>query len=131
MTNPRQKPRSYENSLSLCIRLVLVMGLGWSLELVHTLVYNQGSVFIMMNVISNVTQVECGGVVDIVLKIGGSFNVARGFFIFLIFICKKRIFVKIRKIFFNESVPTEQLRSIRRLNTTTFRFGVLFKSFFN
>ena len=121
MTNPRQKPRSYENSLSLCIRLVLVMGLGWSLELVHTLVDNQGSVFIMMNVISNVTQVECGGVVDIVLKIGGSFNVSRGFFIFLIFICKKRIFVKIRKIFFNETVPTEQLRSIRRLNTTTFR----------
>ena len=131
MTNPRQKPRSYENSLSLCIRLVLVMGLGWSLELVHTLVDNQGSVFIMMNVISNVTQVECGGVVDIVLKIGGSFNVSRGFFIFLIFICKKRIFVKIRKIIFRETIPTEQLRGIRRLNTTTFRFGVLIKSFFN
>ena len=105
-SNPRSSVK--RTSLQLCIRLVFVMGLGWILELVHSLV-------------DIPPHSQCGWM-EILLKIGGTFNVARGIFMFIIFICKKRIFNQLLKIFRNEKNAVKQ-RTINRHDTTLFRLG--------
>ena len=103
-----QRSSVKKTSLQLCIRLVFVMGLGWILELVHSLVDGYLP-----------PESQCGWV-EILLKIAGTFNVARGMFMFIIFICKRRIFYQLRNVLCEDKNIGKQ-RTINRHNTTLFR----------
>ena len=72
---------------TLCMRLFIVMGISWIFEIVHFLIHD-----------NHKDGGELGEhqlLIEIILKIIGSLNLSRGIFLFLIFLCKRRIVVRV------------------------------------
>ena len=65
------------------------MGISWIFEIIHFLIPNNPK--------------ESGGmedthqlVLEIIMKVIGTLNLSRGIFLFFIFLCKRRIIVRVR-----------------------------------
>lgn len=68
-------------------KLFVVMGLLWVCECIHYILHGDHS-----------TIYDCLSYPELVFRILGCFNLARGFFIFVIFVCKKSTISKISRV---------------------------------
>ncbi|TRY61382.1 hypothetical protein TCAL_13240 [Tigriopus californicus] len=69
---------------SLFVKLFVIMGLSWALEIIHIELHGDHS-----------APDGYSKTVEVLFRIGGIFNVSRGIFIFLVFICKRSILVSL------------------------------------
>ena len=70
------------------MRLFVVMGISWIFEIFHFLIRDSNK---------DLRELERHQlVVEIAMKLIGSLNLSRGIFLFFIFLCKRRIVVRVR-----------------------------------
>ena len=73
---------------ALSLRLFIVMGISWIFEILHFLIHDNHK---------DGPELEKHQlVVEIAMKMIGSLNLSRGIFLFFIFLCKRRIIVRVR-----------------------------------
>jgi len=91
----------------LYMRLVLVLGIPWSVESLHFLIHNHYE-----------QPCERSTPVQAVLRFMDFCNMLRGFFMFLIFICKKSVWRKVKRYWFLRSrAPAFEMMDLERKST--------------
>ena len=70
------------------MRLFIVMGISWIFEILHFLIHDNHK--------DGAELEKHQLVVEIAMKMIGSLNLSRGIFLFFIFLCKRRIVVRVR-----------------------------------
>ena len=66
---------------ALCLRLFVVMGISWIFEIIHFVLHDNHP--------------DSQIALEIVMKVIGSLNLSRGIFLFFIFLCKRRIVLRV------------------------------------
>ena len=71
-------------------KLFLILGILWTFSFLHYLIHGNHS---------NTSCEEYSSYIEIFFRIIDSFNLLRGFFMFIIFVCKKNVLVKVKSAF--------------------------------
>ena len=71
-------------------KLFSILGILWTFSFLHYLIHGNHS---------NTSCEEYSSYIEIFFRIIDSFNILRGFFMFIIFVCKKNVLVKVKSAF--------------------------------
>ena len=87
------------------MKLFLVLGILWTIETVHFFVHNHYN-----------EPCQTSKYIKIAFRVLDSCNMLRGFFFFIIFVCKRNVWIKIQRFFFLKfrSPPNLELLESRR-----------------